>query len=76
MAAILNPKSRRRGIIIIIIIIRNGAKTKSPQNFVWGLNNNSEKETQNSNTSPDNSRGDVIRNGANTICLPLIMTIS
>ena len=62
---------------------------------VWKNNNkNSEKETQNSNTSPDNSRGDVIiikmirrrngaktissqtwfgnliRNGANTICLP------
>jgi uncharacterized protein (DUF3084 family) len=36
--------ARRRGIIIIIII-RNGAKTRSPQNFVWGLNNNSEKET-------------------------------
>jgi K+/H+ antiporter YhaU regulatory subunit KhtT len=24
----------------IIIIIRNGAKTISPQNFAWGLNNN------------------------------------
>ena len=24
---------------IIIILIRNGAKTRSPQNFVWGLNN-------------------------------------
>jgi hypothetical protein len=27
-------------IIIIIIIIRNGAKSRSTQNFVWGLNNN------------------------------------
>jgi hypothetical protein len=39
---------------------------------VWKNNNNSEKETYNNNTSPDNSRGDVIiiriiRNGANFI---------
>ena len=31
-------------IIIIIIIIRNGAKTRSPQNFIWGLNNNNNKK--------------------------------
>ena len=28
-------KERRRRIRIIIIIIRNGAKTISPPNFVW-----------------------------------------
>ena len=42
---------------------------------MWKNNKNSEKETQNSNTSPDNSRGDVIiiiiliRIGAKTISL-------
>ena len=38
-------------------------------------NKNSEKETKNNNTSPDNSRGDVIiiRNGAKTISLPNIV---
>jgi hypothetical protein len=44
----------------------------SPRNradkHVWKNNNNSEKETLNSNTSSDNSLGDVIiiRNGAKT----------
>ena len=37
---IIIKKKRRISIrIIIIIITRNGAKTRSPQNFVWGLNN-------------------------------------
>jgi hypothetical protein len=30
---------KKRRISIRIIIIRNGAKTRSPQNFLWGLNN-------------------------------------
>jgi hypothetical protein len=36
--------------IIIIIIRRNGAKTRSPQNFVWGLNN---KKRRKNNKSPN-----------------------
>jgi hypothetical protein len=32
---------------IIIIIIRNGAKTISPQNFAWGLNNNNNNNNNN-----------------------------
>jgi hypothetical protein len=34
---------------IIIIIRRNGAKTRSPQNFLWGLNN---KKRSKHNMSP------------------------
>jgi hypothetical protein len=39
----------RLGAIIIIIIRRNGAKTRSPQNFLWGLNN---KKWSKHNMSP------------------------
>jgi hypothetical protein len=34
-----------------LIIIRNGAKTRSPQNFTWGLNNN--KKRYKNNKSPN-----------------------
>jgi RNase P protein component len=43
----------------IIIIIRNGAKTISPQNFAWGLNNN-------------NNNNNKIRNGGGLNSLPFM----
>ena len=47
-----------------LIIIRNGAKTRSPENFVWGLN----KKRCKNKKSPKTSLGDlIIRNGAKTI---------
>jgi hypothetical protein len=47
---IIVKKKRRISIRIIIIIIRNGAKTRSSQNFVWGLNN---KKRCKNNKSPN-----------------------
>jgi hypothetical protein len=59
---------------VSLSLIKAFPRNRADKN-VWKNNNNSEKETYNNNTSPDNSRGDVIiiriiRNGANTICLP------
>jgi len=53
-------------------IIRNGAKTRSPQNFASGLNNNKKKKKQSkSNMSHKLCLGAMIirRNGAKTISL-------
>ena len=49
-------------------------RNRADKNVWKNNNNNSEKKTQNSNISPNNSRGDVIkiilRNGAKIISLP------
>jgi hypothetical protein len=67
--------ARRRGIIIIIIIIRNGAKSKSHQTSFGSHNNKNNNNNNNKKQSKNNMShklrlGAIIRNGANTICLP------
>ena len=65
-------KERRRiRIIIIKIIIRNGAKTISLQTLFGRLNNNNNKKRSKNNKSPKLCLGDlIIRNGAKTISPP------
>jgi hypothetical protein len=41
----------------MVIVIRNGAKTRCPQNFVWGLNNNNKKKRCKNNKSPNFDSG-------------------
>ena len=72
------PRKERRRIRIIIIIIRNGAKTISLQTLFGRLNKNNKNKNNNKKRSKNNKSpklcclGDLIRNGAKTISLIIL----